>query len=109
MEVGPISAPEIRAIRWVLKGWATRSVNEYREVVRAQCTARSHMHRRWKFLGYHDVLDIGVADTEYKQDNPIQSKPSQVKPSQGANWGGDLREAQVDVPLSVQPFPRLTA
>ena len=35
LEVGPVSTPEIRAIRWVLKGRATLSVNEYREVVRA--------------------------------------------------------------------------
>jgi len=26
---------------------------------------------------------------------------SQAKPSQSSNWGGDLREAQFDVPLSV--------
>jgi hypothetical protein len=35
LEVGPISAHEIGVIRWVMKGRATRSVNEYREVVRA--------------------------------------------------------------------------
>jgi hypothetical protein len=35
LEFGPISAPEIGAIRWVMKGLATRSVNEYLEVVRA--------------------------------------------------------------------------
>jgi hypothetical protein len=28
-------------------------------------------------------------------------KKSRAKPSQIVNWGGDLREAQVDVPLSV--------
>jgi hypothetical protein len=35
LEVGPVSVPEIRAIRWVKKGRATCSVDEYREVVRA--------------------------------------------------------------------------
>jgi len=35
LEVGPVSVPEIKAIRWVLKGRATRCVNEYREAVRA--------------------------------------------------------------------------
>jgi hypothetical protein len=35
LDVGAVSAPEIRAIGWVLKGWATRSVVEYRDFVRA--------------------------------------------------------------------------
>jgi hypothetical protein len=35
LEVGPVIAPESRANRWVKKGRATRSVDEYREVVRA--------------------------------------------------------------------------
>jgi len=37
---------------------------------------------------------------------PIQAKPSQAKPSQAKvlNGGGDLRESQVDVPLSVSHF-----
>jgi hypothetical protein len=33
--VCPISAPEIGAIWWVMKPRASRSVNEYREVIRA--------------------------------------------------------------------------
>jgi len=37
------------------------------------------------------------------QAKPSQAKPSQAKPSQAKvlTRGGDLREAQVDVPLSV--------
>ena len=37
------------------------------------------------------------------QAKPSQAKPSQAKPSQAKvlTGGGDLREAQVDVPLSV--------
>jgi hypothetical protein len=35
LEVGPNSAPEIGAIRLLMKGRATCSVNEYREVIRA--------------------------------------------------------------------------
>jgi hypothetical protein len=39
------------------------------------------------------------------QAKPSQAKPSQAKPSQAKpkvlTEGGDLREAQVDVPLSV--------
>ena len=45
LEVGPVRAPEVRTIRLVVKGLATRSVNENREVVRASCGARSQIHR----------------------------------------------------------------
>ena len=45
LEVGPVSAPEVRVIRWVMKGRATRSVNENREVVRSYSGARSQIHR----------------------------------------------------------------
>jgi len=58
LEFGPVSGTEIRAIRWVLKGWATRSFNEYRKVVWAQRGARSQIHPGCEILGYHDVQDI---------------------------------------------------
>jgi len=59
LEVGPVSAPEIRAIRWVLNGRATRSVNEYMEVVPAYCRARGQIHREREALHCRDVQDIG--------------------------------------------------
>jgi len=37
----------------------------------------------------------------FRSSKPSQAKPSQAKPSQGVNWGGVLRQAQVDVPVSV--------
>ena len=55
LEAGPVSAPEVTAIRWGVKGWATRSVNENWEEVRAKCGERSKIHREWEVLGYHDV------------------------------------------------------
>ena len=65
LEVGPVSAPEIRAIQWVLKGRVPRRANEYREVVRAQYTARGQLHREREVLHYRDVQDIGVAEELY--------------------------------------------
>ncbi len=35
LEVGPVSAPDVRSIRWAVKGWTTPSVDEYREMIRA--------------------------------------------------------------------------
>jgi hypothetical protein len=36
-------------------------------------------------------------------------QPQLAKPSRGVNWGGDLREAQVDVPrlLAIPAFDRI--
>jgi len=55
LEVGPASAPEFREVGWVVKGGATRCSDDNREVVRAQCGARGHIHRELEVLGYHDV------------------------------------------------------
>jgi len=55
----------------------------------------------------HDVLLAFVTTVvtlvPVSQAKPSQAKPSQAKPSQAKvlTGGGDLRKAQVDVPLSV--------
>ena len=35
LEVVPVSAPEVRAVRWEVNGRATHSINENRDLVRA--------------------------------------------------------------------------
>ena len=37
----------------------TRSVNEYRQVVQAECSARSQLHQDRELLSYSDFEDIG--------------------------------------------------
>ena len=55
LEVGPVSAPDVRSIQWTVKGWTTSSVDEYREMIRTSCRARSQIDLGIEISGYLDV------------------------------------------------------
>ena len=51
LESGPISPFKVRAVRESQKALTTHSVDQYWEVVRAECRADSQTHRGHKVLG----------------------------------------------------------
>ena len=97
---------------------SSRLVNDYREVVRAECRAPSQMHRDGKFLGYHDstVIRIGGWGFRFEDKTRVligiitnagcQAKSIQVKVLAGAETCA-TRKSTSPCRLAIPAFDRI--